>query len=295
LLQIFGARRPAREKNSKKEEESRRKRQREGSTMSLAFDEYGRPFIVIKVSLRPWASRAASPEVPRLDRRSSCQTTRYVCFVRSPSEDLWGRSPAHRRLRLPRARARALVDGERREEFRADLDLPPPPNFSLVSDAEKQDAESKKRVKGLEAQKANILAARTVARILRSSLGPKGMDKMLQSPDGDLTISNDGATILEQMEVENQIGRLLVELSRSQDHEIGDGTTGVVVLAGALLEQAEVLLDRGMHPIRVAEGFEMAAKIAHTTLDTISEKFEFSADNLEPLVHTCMTTLSSKM
>ena len=117
-------------------------------------------------------------------------------------------------------------------------------------------------MKGLEAQKANILAARIVARILRSSLGPKGMDKMLQSPDGDLTISNDGATILEQMEVENQIGRLLVELSRSQDHEIGDGTTGVVVLAGALLEQAEVLLDRGMHPIRVAEGFEMAAKTA---------------------------------
>ena len=134
-----------------------------------------------------------------------------------------------------------------------------------------------------------------MARILRSSLGPKGMDKMLQSPDGELTISNDGATILEQMEVENQIGRLLVELSRSQDHEIGDGTTGVVVLAGSLLEQAEVLLDRGMHPIRVAEGFEMAAKIAHKTLDDISEKFEFSSENLEPLINTCMTTLSSKI
>jgi len=158
-----------------------------------------------------------------------------------------------------------------------------------------KDAESKKRVKGLEAQKANILAARTVARILRSSLGPKGMDKMLQSPDGDLTISNDGATILEQMEVENQIGKLLVELSRSQDHEIGDGTTGVVVLAGSLLEQAEVLLDRGMHPIRIGEGFEMAAKVAHETLDSISEKFDFSKENLEPLVNTCMTTLSSKI
>ena len=150
-------------------------------------------------------------------------------------------------------------------------------------------------MKGLEAQKANILAARTVARILRSSLGPKGMDKMLQSPDGDLTISNDGATILEQMEVENQIGKLLVELSRSQDHEIGDGTTGVVVLAGSLLEQAEVLLDRGMHPIRIGEGFEMAAKVAHETLDSISEKFDFSKENLEPLVNTCMTTLSSKI
>ena len=89
---------------------------------------------------------------------------------------------------------------------------------------------------------------------------------MLQSPDGELTISNDGATILQQMEVENQIGKLLVELSRSQDHEIGDGTTGVVVLAGSLLEQAEVLLDRGMHPIRVAEGFERAAKVCRMTI-----------------------------
>ena len=139
------------------------------------------------------------------------------------------------------------------------------------------------------------MAARTVARTLRSSLGPKGMDKMLQSPDGELTISNDGATILQQMEVENQIGKLLVELSRSQDHEIGDGTTGVVVLAGSLLEQAEVLLDRGMHPIRVAEGFERAAKVCHETLDAISDSFAFSADNLEPLINTCMTTLSSKI
>ena len=74
------------------------------------------------------------------------------------------------------------------------------------------------------------------------------MDKILQSGDGDITITNDGATILERMEVEHQIGKLLVELSRSQDYEIGDGTTGVVVLAGALLEQAETLLDRGIHP-----------------------------------------------
>ena len=82
------------------------------------------------------------------------------------------------------------------------------------------------------------------------------MDKILQSGDGDITITNDGATILERMEVEHQIGKLLVELSRSQDYEIGDGTTGVVVLAGALLEQAETLLDRGIHPLRIAEGYE---------------------------------------
>jgi hypothetical protein len=107
--------------------------------------------------------------------------------------------------------------------------------------------------------------------------------------------ANDGATILEQMEIENQIGKLMVELSRSQDYEIGDGTTGVVVLAGALLEQAEVLLERGIHPIRVAEGYELASKLAVENLTHIGHTFDFSPDNIEPLVQTCMTTLSSKM
>jgi len=150
-------------------------------------------------------------------------------------------------------------------------------------------------VKGLDAQKKNILAARTVANTLRTSLGPKGMDKMLMSGDGEVTITNDGATILENMEVDNHIGKLLVELSQSQDYEIGDGTTGVVVLAGALLQQAEGLLDRGIHPLRVAEGYEQAAKVATATLDAVASKFEFSRDDYEPLVKTCMTTLSSKI
>ncbi|PNW84739.1 hypothetical protein CHLRE_03g156750v5 [Chlamydomonas reinhardtii] len=158
-----------------------------------------------------------------------------------------------------------------------------------------REQERKSRVKGIEAVKASIMAAKTVARTLRSSLGPKGMDKMLQSPDGDVTITNDGATILEMMEVENQIGKLMVELSKSQDHEIGDGTTGVVVLAGALLEHAEALLDMGMHPLRIAEGYEMACKVATENLDNIKTRFDFSKENIEPLVKTCMTTLSSKV
>ncbi|GJN07068.1 hypothetical protein PR202_ga24859 [Eleusine coracana subsp. coracana] len=158
-----------------------------------------------------------------------------------------------------------------------------------------REQEKKSRLRGLDAQKANIAAAKAVARILRTSLGPKGMDKMLQSPDGDVTITNDGATILEQMDVDNQIAKLMVELSRSQDYEIGDGTTGVVVMAGSLLEQAEKLLERGIHPIRIAEGYEMASRIAVDHLEHISTKFEFSADNIEPLVQTCMTTLSSKI
>jgi T-complex protein 1 subunit epsilon len=158
-----------------------------------------------------------------------------------------------------------------------------------------REQEGKSRVKGLQAQKQNITAARSVARVLRSSLGPKGMDKMLQSGDGDVCITNDGATILEQMEVENQIGKLLVELSRSQDHEIGDGTTGVVVLAGALLEQAESLLDRGVHPLRIAEGYEMASKVAIQRLEDIATEFDYTKDNYAPLTQTCMTTLSSKI
>merc|ERR1719331_3725533 len=158
-----------------------------------------------------------------------------------------------------------------------------------------RDQLEKQRVKGVQAVKTNILAARAVSGILRTSLGPKGMDKMLVSPDGDVTITNDGATILQKMEVEHQVARLMVELSQSQDNEIGDGTTGVVVLAGSLLEQAEKLLDRGLHPVRIAEGFEKACDIAVKQLEKISDKVEFDKSNLEPLINTAMTTLSSKI
>jgi len=158
-----------------------------------------------------------------------------------------------------------------------------------------KEGEKKGRMRGLEAQKANILAAKAVTSILRTSLGPKGMDKMLQSPDGDVCITNDGATILQEMKVENQIGKLLVELSKSQDDEIGDGTTGVVVLAGALLEKAEALLDRGIHPMRVAEGYDKACAVATAHLAEISDTFEYSLDNKEKLVEVAMTTLSSKI
>lgn len=122
-----------------------------------------------------------------------------------------------------------------------------------------------------------------------------GMDKMFVSKDGEVTITNDGATILQKMEVEHQVAKLLVDLSRSQDNEIGDGTTGVVVLAGALLEQAEKLLDRGLHPVRISEGFEIASEVALKQLNAIADKVEFSKNNTTPLVDTAMTTLSSKI
>ena len=139
-----------------------------------------------------------------------------------------------------------------------------------------REQEKKKRVKGLMAHRVsyfpsnsfispiltllldqiNIMAARTVATMLKTSLGPMGMDKMLVSPDGEVIITNDGATILEKMEIHHQTARLLAELSASQDNEIGDGPTGVVVLAGAILEQAQKLIDKGLHPLKFADGFE---------------------------------------
>jgi len=162
--------------------------------------------------------------------------------------------------------------------------------FIILRDQDKQ-----KRLTGLEAQKSHILAAKTIASTLRTSLGPKGLDKLMVSPDNDITITNDGATILKQMDVEHQIAKLMVQLSQSQDDEIGDGTTGVVVLAGALLEHAEALLDKGIHPIRIADGYEMAAAAAVEELDRISERFAVDPNNLEPLIKTAMTTLSSKI
>lgn len=123
----------------------------------------------------------------------------------------------------------------------------------------------------------------------------QGLDKILISPDGEITITNDGATILSQMEVEHQIAKLLVQLSRSQDDEIGDGTTGVVVLAGALLEQSESLLDRGIHPMKIADGFEKACEVAVGHLDSISDRVDFGPDNTENLIKSAMTSLGSKM
>ncbi|XP_050077493.1 T-complex protein 1 subunit epsilon [Anopheles maculipalpis] len=158
-----------------------------------------------------------------------------------------------------------------------------------------RDQENQKRLTGNEAIKSHILAAKQIASIIRSSLGPKGLDKMMVSGDGDVMVTNDGATIMKEMDVDHEIGKLLVQLSQSQDDEIGDGTTGVVVLAGALLEQAESLLDRGIHPIRIADGFELAAQCAVKHLDTIAQPFPVSRDNKEPLIRVAMTTLGSKI
>merc|ERR1711915_741588 len=148
--------------------------------------------------------------------------------------------------------------------------------FMILKDEAQQN-----RLTGNDAIKSHIIAAKAVANILKTSLGPKGLDKLMVSADGDVTITNDGATILKQMDVDHQVAKLMVQLSQSQDDEIGDGTTGVVVLCGALLEQAEHLIDKGIHAIRIADGFELAAQCA--------------IKNLENLVRTAKTTLGSKI
>ncbi|KAI9681848.1 MAG: T-complex protein 1 subunit epsilon [Trizodia sp. TS-e1964] len=158
-----------------------------------------------------------------------------------------------------------------------------------------RDQGKKKRQHGNDAVKSHIIAAKTVASIVKTSLGPRGLDKILISPDGDITITNDGATILGQMEISNHVARLLVELSKSQDDEIGDGTTGVVVLAGALLEQAAELIDKGIHPIRIADGFDQACEAAVAHLEHISDKIEFTKDKKFNLFKVARTCLGSKI
>ena len=104
---------------------------------------------------------------------------------------------------------------------------------------------------------------------------------MMISPDGDVSVTNDGATIVEKMDIQHPIAKLMVELSQSQDNEIGDGTTGVVVLAGALLEQANSLIDKGLHPLKIADGFDKACEIAVARLEEIAEEIDIQENNHE--------------
>jgi len=162
--------------------------------------------------------------------------------------------------------------------------------FLILKDEDKQD-----RLTGNDAIKSHIIAAKAVTSVLKTSLGPKGLDKLMVSPDGDITITNDGATILKQMDVDHQVAKLMVQLSQSQDDEIGDGTTGVVVLCGALMEQAEHLLDKGIHPIRIADGFELAAQCAIKNLENVADTYTIDLNNTDNLVKTAKTTLGSKI
>src|ERR671935_1483310 len=113
--------------------------------------------------------------------------------------------------------------------------------------------------KGNQAQRNNITAAKTVAEIVRTSLGPRGMDKMLVDSLGDVTITNDGAAILKEIDVEHPAAKMMVEISKSTDNEVGDGTTSTVVLAGSFLDKAEELIAKEVHPTIVVDGYRKAS------------------------------------
>ncbi|KAK6734108.1 hypothetical protein RB195_017716 [Necator americanus] len=140
---------------------------------------------------------------------------------------------------------------------------------------------------------SNIVAAKAVADAVRTSLGPRGMDKMIQSGNGDVTITNDGATILNQMSVVHPTAKMLVELSKAQDIEAGDGTTTVVVIAGALLDAAQTLLQKGIHPTTISDSFQAAATEAEKILVGMSSSVDLSNDEL--LVKMATTSLNSKV
>src|SRR5688500_14389361 len=134
--------------------------------------------------------------------------------------------------------------------------------------------EGSTQTKGRDAQKNNITAAKLIAEIVRSSLGPRGMDKMLVDTLGDVTITNDGATILKEIDVQHPAAKMMVEISKATDNEVGDGTTSTVVLAGSLLEQAEELITKNVHPTVVVEGFKKASQKAIETLREIANKVD---------------------
>src|SRR5215208_2696773 len=122
--------------------------------------------------------------------------------------------------------------------------------------------EGTSQTKGRDAQKNNITAAKLIAEIVRSSLGPRGMDKMLVDSIGDVTITNDGVTILKEIDVQHPAAKMMVEVAKSVDNEVGDGTTSSVVLAGALIEKAEELIDKNVHPTVIVDGYQKALEKA---------------------------------
>jgi chaperonin GroEL (HSP60 family) len=122
--------------------------------------------------------------------------------------------------------------------------------------------EGSSRTRGKEAQRNNIQAAKIVANVVKSALGPKGMDKMLVDTLGDATITSDGATILKEMDIQHPAAKMMVEVAKTTDDEVGDGTTSSVVFMGRLLEKAEELLDKNVHPTIIVEGYRKAAEKA---------------------------------
>ncbi|QLH77334.1 thermosome subunit [Halosimplex rubrum] len=155
------------------------------------------------------------------------------------------------------------------------------PMFILNEDSE--------RTQGKDAQSSNITAGKAVSESVRTTLGPRGMDKMLVSDGGDVVITNDGATILDEMDIEHPAAQMISEVAETQETEVGDGTTTAAVLAGELLSQAEDLLDDDVHPTTIVEGYYAALSMAHEAIDEIKLDEELDDDLLETVARSSMT------
>src|SRR5947208_3175206 len=153
--------------------------------------------------------------------------------------------------------------------------------------------EGTKQNKGKEAQRNNITAAKLVAEIVKSSLGPRGMDKMLVDTLGDVTITNDGATILKEIDVQHPAAKMMVEVAKSVDNEVGDGTTSSVVFAGALIEKAEELINKNVHPSVIVDGYDAASQQALKLLQKIAVKVNLG--DKEQLIKIARTSMYSKL
>jgi thermosome len=153
--------------------------------------------------------------------------------------------------------------------------------------------EGTSETKGREAQKNNIAAAKIIAEIVQTSLGPRGMDKMLVDSLGDVTITNDGATILKEIDVQHPAAKMLVEIAKTTDNEVGDGTTSAVVLAGSLLENAESLITQDVHPTIIVDGYRKAAKKAKQYLQDIADTV--TANDKPTLLKIAKTSMQTKL
>jgi len=152
--------------------------------------------------------------------------------------------------------------------------------------------EGTKRERGRGALTNNIAAAKAIADAVRSTLGPRGLDKMLVDSMGDVVVTNDGVTILKEMDVEHPAAKMLVEVAKTQDQEAGDGTTTAVVLAGELLKRAEALVEQNIHPTIISQGYRLASQKALEVLQKISEPVDIK--DHDTLVRVAVTSMASK-
>ena len=149
------------------------------------------------------------------------------------------------------------------------------------------------QTKGKDAQKNNITAAKLIAEVVRSSLGPRGMDKMLVDSLGDVTVTNDGATILKEIDVQHPAAKMMVEVAKSVDNEVGDGTTSAVVLAGALIEKAEQLISKDVHPTIIVDGYRKSATKVIEIFNNMAQKV--SNNDKEQLIKIARTSMQTKL